>query len=378
MSKLGKLKNEINRINTYIKPQNYSKPFYYYYYNHGYVIKWKLYRPLIKFSPSDNFTAMCRSQFRLYSRKKRGTVVHNFLKRYYHYKSLLNNNGKHGNLIEISNDWFNKAKQEEIDYEIDYVKNKLFKLNSYKKVRLTGSLIYPTPYNPPLPRMKPQPLEIHKMIRRRVLHRGKLLIKLNQVNDFIEYLKLESKFLSCLDLKLNKDYLKTLLISKKYLIDKLNTYNQRAQLKFSIRDLKRFKTLHSRRVNYRYRSMDWRKRNHPRLIKHTKEYNQKVKDERIKTKKAIKGLKFDIKLIEKPKVNNNLYPRIRNKSKFINKQLPMTSLKGLFNKPLNEVYNPNNYNDNPLPVITYDFSKKPQSLTNNTKITNKSLSKWSK
>ncbi|KAJ7204683.1 hypothetical protein GGX14DRAFT_645874 [Mycena pura] len=59
---------------------------------------------------------------------------------------------------------------------------------------LTGSIIKPTFYNPPLPRMKPQPPEISKIIRRRMRTRTRRYEHLDELREHMDDLRREAHF----------------------------------------------------------------------------------------------------------------------------------------------------------------------------------------
>lgn len=60
------------------------------------------------------------------------------------------------------------------------------------KPRLVGGYIYPTVYNPPIPRLKPQPLHISGMISRRIAARERRLHKMRLYQTYMEDMVAES------------------------------------------------------------------------------------------------------------------------------------------------------------------------------------------
>lgn len=261
-----------------------------------------------------------------------------------------------------------------IFYEKRYA-NYLFNLNSHLKYRLTGSLLYPSYYNPPLPRIKPQPIEIHYMIRRRLLKRHQRLAALRLVNSNLQDLSFEADFFRSLDLDFSGDYYHNLLSYKQYLLNKLDDDYKRSQMKFSIKDLQRFSRFHQKRKEMREKSIQWRKQNHPRLIAHWKSHVQVTKDARRKAKQASKE-KVSERSSQNPVIKTFKSPRTPIRLRKHVKNTPSkVSFQAIFDTPLKDVYKPNSYNDQPATKITYDYTKPPQPLLTG-KLAN--TSKWSK
>lgn len=59
---------------------------------------------------------------------------------------------------------------------------------------VTGSLIWPTPFNPPLPRLNPQPLHITMMIKKRKKEKEKRAERLHQMHEYRLLLAGEAEF----------------------------------------------------------------------------------------------------------------------------------------------------------------------------------------
>lgn len=59
---------------------------------------------------------------------------------------------------------------------------------------LTGTIMKPTFYNPPLPRMKPQPPEISKIIGRRMRTRTRRYERIDQLLEDMDHLRREAQF----------------------------------------------------------------------------------------------------------------------------------------------------------------------------------------
>ncbi|TIA71791.1 hypothetical protein E3P92_02386 [Wallemia ichthyophaga] len=339
-------------------------------------IKFEYYKPLLLGSPSHSYTAYIRSQFRTYKHTKKANRVRQLIAKFD--KQLQQ---PPAILAIIGDRWLRVSQSRQQEHEKRYTRH-LYNIQAHVKTRLTGSLIYPTYHNPPLPRLKPQPLEIHSMIRRRVLKRFNILNQLKIVSGHIHDYTMEKHFFNFLGLSLDSAYIVNLFAAKDYLTRKLDDDYRRSQMKFASNHLIRFRRLHDKRVMMRRRSIEWRKTNHPRLINHWRCY---LGDRRRARQRDAARLRLSALANESNQSNQSLKsptlpPPSRTKHR-IRKHTQNTHSKApyrdIFLKPLSKVYDQLDYNDEPALKVAYDYSKPPQSLLNSSS-SPQNINKWSK
>ncbi|TIA90424.1 hypothetical protein E3P99_01562 [Wallemia hederae] len=354
------------------------RPFFKYS-DYKYRIKYDYYKQLLKQSPSATYTAYIRSQFRQYQHTKKATRVRQLITKFD--KQLQHPPTQ---LTIIGDRWYKACSLRQREHEQVYTRY-LYNNQAHVKTRVTGSFIYPSYHNPPLPRLKPQPLEIHKMIRRRVLKRFEILRQLRAVSNSIHDYVMEADFYKSLHLNLDGAYIVNLFAQKDYLLARLDKESKRSQLKFSIKDLLRFRRLHQRRIEMRERSMLWRKNNHPHLIAHWRAYlieKKKQRQREAASRRCDDGVKERRSAEEMQKQTpptNQQHTRTRMR-KHIRNSTAKDAYAGIFTKPLTEVYSSLEYNDEPAVRIAYDYSKPPQPLVSKelSKSSPLSMGKWSK
>lgn len=349
------------------------RPFFKYS-DYRFRMKYDYYKSLLRQSPNDVYTAYIRSQFRTFQHTKKAGRVRQLIAKFDRQLQL-----PPSALTKVGDRWLHVCQLRQEEYEKQYVRY-LYNIQAHVKTRVTGSFIYPSYHNRPLPRLKPQPLEIHKMIRRRVLKRFDTLGKLKTVSGYIHDYVMEAEFYKSLGMTLNGAYIVSLFEWKEYLIRKLDDEYRRSQMKFSIKDLMRFRRLHEKRADMRLRSMEWRKANHPHLIAHWRGYLSEKKKERQRVAAKLRLNDSEADRVKK-EVQPPLPPPPKHTKQRMRKHTQNTLAKApyqnIFSKPLKEVYNLQDYNDEPAVKIAYDYTKPPQSLLSSPSQP-QNISKWSR
>ncbi|WWD18000.1 hypothetical protein CI109_102447 [Kwoniella shandongensis] len=162
---------------------------------HTIPTKWSLFRPLLR--DSKYFPAVQRELRTLWKAKKGLTSVprvRSFLEDQYKLLSKKDTSSAQDEVAQL-----NSRLQEKYD-QLD-VKARLVAANyedkrpeSTKQPRLTGAFHRPTLFNPPLPRLKPQPISISMMIHNRLRARERRMERRRAYASYLNDMKLETSF----------------------------------------------------------------------------------------------------------------------------------------------------------------------------------------
>ncbi|WRT63992.1 uncharacterized protein IL334_000919 [Kwoniella shivajii] len=160
---------------------------------HTIPTKWALYRPLLK-------TTTClpstRREIRTKWQEKKGLTsvpkVRVFLQEYHDLLDHLRSSDPSYN--EETQSLECKLVEKHRSFDESQTRLKEPQMPVPMKPRLTGSFYRPTLFNPPLPRMKPQPIEIGAMIHNRLRARERRIAKRKEYASLLTDMKLEVGF----------------------------------------------------------------------------------------------------------------------------------------------------------------------------------------
>ncbi|OCF55635.1 hypothetical protein L486_07120 [Kwoniella mangroviensis CBS 10435] len=167
---------------------------------HTIPTKWSLYRPLLRSTFSSDLLST-RREIRTRWRETQGLVsvprVRSFIAEYHDLLTYLNSDDiSHKEEIRLLEDKL-KAKHDKLDLDLETAqeaKQLQEEERRARKSKMTGSFHRPTLFNPPLPRLKPQPTSIGSMIHNRLRARERRMERRRLYAGLLTDMKLEVGF----------------------------------------------------------------------------------------------------------------------------------------------------------------------------------------